>query len=139
MTLPMSVTQVRPLGCFINSAAGNAYENLPASASGKSPYVSAQGTYASSLYETQLLVTAGGVNAGTALVYVTGMSLVASQNGYLMPDTSWSGAALVAVDTGGAFNTLEGLNVALGGATRMGVLKMPPDAVQPEIVFDQRI
>lgn len=137
MVLPLSVTQVRPLGCYINSAAGNPYENLPASASGKGPYVSAMGTYGNRLYETQLLITAGGVAAGTTLVYVTGMSLVASRNGYLMPSQSWSGAALVDVDTGGAFNSLEGINGV--AVTLIGVLKMPPDSVQTEIVFDQRI
>lgn len=137
MALPASVTQVRPMGCFINSASGNAYESLPAAASGKGPYVSAMGTYGSRLFETQLLVTSGGVAAGTDLAYVAGMSLVASQNGYLMPSVSYSGAALVVVDGGGAFNTLEGVNG--GTATVLGILKMAPDSVQNEIVFDQRV
>lgn len=137
MALPASITQVLPLGCFINSASGNAYENLPAAASGKGPYVSAMGTYGSRLFETELLVTSGGVAAGTDLAYVAGMKLVASQNGYLMPSVSYSGVALVAVDGGGAFNTLEGVNG--GTATVMGILKMAPDSVQNEIVFDQRV
>jgi hypothetical protein len=137
MALPASVTQVLPLGCFINSAAGNAYENLPAVASGKGPYVAAMGTYGSRLFETQLLVTSGGVASTTALTYVAGMKLVASQNGYLMPSVVYNGAALIAVDGGGAFNTLEGVNG--GTATVMGILKMAPDSVQNEIVFDQRV
>lgn len=137
MALPASVTQVRALGCFINNASGNAYENLPASASGKGPYVSAMGSYGSRLFETDLLVTSGGVPAGTDLTYVSGMSLVASQNGYLMPSQVFFGGALVNVDGGGAFNTLEGVNGA--SVTVVGILKMVPDSSQNEIVFDQRI
>jgi len=144
MALPADVTQVLPLGCFINSAAGNPYENLPAVASGKGPYVAAMGTYGNRLYETQLLVTTTGtvVAAGTALTYVAGMKLVASQNGYLMPSVVFNGAALVAVDNtagGGAYNTLESVNAGAVVATTVGILKMPPDSVMTEIVFDQRI
>jgi len=144
MALPASVTQVLPLGCFINSAAGNPYENLPAVASGKGPYVAAMGTYGNRLYETQLLVATTGtvVAAGTALTYVAGMKLVASQNGYLMPSVVFNGAALVAVDNtagGGAYNTLESVNAGAVVATTVGILKMPPDSVMTEIVFDQRI
>ena len=144
MALPASVTQVLPLGCFINSAAGNPYENLPAVASGKGPYVAAMGTYGNRLFETQLLVTTTGtvVNAGTTLTYVAGMRLVASQNGYLMPSVVFNGAALVAVDNtggGGAYNTLESVNASAVVATTIGILKMAPDSVMNEIVFDQRI
>jgi hypothetical protein len=138
MALPASVTQVLPLGCFINSATGNPYENLPGVASGKGPYVAAMGTYGNRLYETQVLVTTnGGTAAGTALTYVPGMKLVASQNGYLMPTVVFTGAALDPVDAGAAFNTLEGVNG--GTATIIGILKMAPDSVMTEIVFDQRI
>lgn len=138
MALPASVTQVLPLGCFINNAAGNPYENLPAVASGKGPYVAAMGTYGSRLFETQVLVTTNaGTAAGTALTYVAGMKLVASQNGYLMPTVVYAGGALDPVDAGGAFNTLEGVNG--GTATTIGILKMAPDSVMNEIVFDQRI
>jgi hypothetical protein len=138
MALPASVTQVLPLGCFINSAAGNPYENLPAVASGKGPYVAAMGTYGSRLFETQVLVTTnGGTAAGTALTYVAGMRLVASQNGYLMPSVVFAGGVLDPVDAGAAFNTLEGVNG--GTATTIGILKLAPDSVQNEIVFDQRI
>jgi hypothetical protein len=141
-TLPADVAQVLPLGCFINNAAGNAYENLPASASGKGPYVSAMGTYGNRLYETQILVnTAAGTIATTTLTYVTGMRLVASRNGYLMPTVAWTGAILDPMDSGATAtsNSLESSNVAGGVATLVGILKMPPDAVQTEVVFDQRI
>lgn len=144
IALPGDLTQVLPLGCFINSAAGNAYENLPASASGKGPYVAAMGTYGNRLFETQLLVATTGtvVAAGTALTYVAGMKLVASQNGYLMPSVVFNGSALVAVDNtsgGGAYNTLESVNAGAVAATTIGVLKMAPDSAIDEIVFDQRI
>lgn len=144
MALPASVTQVLPLGCFINNASGNAYENLPGVASGKGPYVAAMGTYGSRLFETELLVTTTGtvVAAGFDLTYVAGMKLVASQNGYLMPSVVYNGAALVAVDNtagGGAYNTLESVNAGAVVATTIGILKMAPDSVQNEIVFDQRV
>lgn len=144
MALPADVTQVLPLGCFINNATGNPYENLPGVASGKGPYVAAMGTYGSRLFETQLLVATSGtvVAAGTALTYVAGQKLVASQNGYLMPSVVFNGAALVAVDNtagGGAYNTLESVNAGAVVATTIGILKMAPDSVMNEIVFDQRI
>lgn len=132
-------TFVRPLGLFINSAAGNAFENQPAAASGKGPYVAAQGTYGCQLFETQALGTNGvGIAQGAALNYVTGQELIASRNGYLMPRR--------AVNTAG--NAVESLDVAAIAAevehghtasTTIGVLKMPADSVQNEIVFDQRI
>lgn len=108
---------VRPLGLFINNAAGYAYENQPAAASGKGPYVSAMGTYASQLFETENL------NSGADLTYTTGQFLYASQNGYLTN---------VAADN----NRYE---QAADGVTTIAILKMPADSVQNEIVFDQRI
>jgi hypothetical protein len=108
---------VRPLGLFINNAAGYAYENQPAAASGKGPYVSAMGTYASQLFETQNL------NSSADLTYTTGEFLFASQNGYLTN---------VAADN----NRYE---QAADGVTTIAILKMPADSVQNEIVFDQRI
>ena len=108
---------VRPLGLFINNAAGYAYENQPAAASGKGPYVSAMGTYASQLFETENL------DSGATLTYTTGQFLYASENGYLTN---------VAADN----NRYE---QALDGVTTIAILKMPADSVQNEIVFDQRI
>lgn len=132
-------TFVRPLGCFINSAAGNAFENQPAAASGKGPYVSGQGTYASQLFETQAIgAGVAGVAAGDDLTYYTGAELVASRNGYLMPRTAPNTAlgAIVSLDTATYTAEVEHGNAA---STTIGVLKMPADAVQNEIVFDQRI
>lgn len=124
----------RPVGCFINNAAGNPYENLPASASGVGPYVSAMGTYGNRLYETQALAASGGVAQGDALVYVSGIELIASINGYLMPREQNTGADSLDVAT----ISLEVTN-GQTASTLIGILKMVPDSVQTEIVFDQRI
>jgi len=133
-------TYVRPLGLFINSAAGNAFENQPGPASGKGPYVSSQGTYGDQLYETQAIATngAGGIAIGDDLNYNVGQELIASRNGYLMPRSAINTA-------GGAVETLDVAALAaevehgLAASTLLGILKMPADAVQPEIVFDQRV
>ena len=116
---------VRPLGVFINSANGNSFENTPGTASGKGPYVSAQGTYGNSLYESQNIVTAA------ALTYAVGDLLLASFNGYLTNVTA-------------ANNNIDRTNVILDGmgaamTTTIGILKMPADATQAELVYDQRI
>jgi len=124
-----------PLGLFINNAVGNAFENTPGIASGKGPYVSGQGTYASSLYETRILVATGGLSAGDDITFVVGQELMASLNGYLMP--RFDGATGVQLDN--TNNSFESKNSAKQGTTTIGILKMPADSVQQEIVFDQRI
>jgi hypothetical protein len=129
-------TLVRPLGCFINSANGNAFENLPGQASGKGPYVSSQGTYGNALYETQALAAVGAFLQGDAIVYTTGIELIASRNGYLMPRSSWDGAALTSLDIATIAAEVEH---GLAASTTIGVLKMPADSVQNELVYDQRI
>lgn len=131
---------IRPLGCFINDANGYPYENLPAQASGKGPYVSSQGTYGNGLFETQIIGgTITGFAAGSAIPYVTGQFLMASRNGYLMPTGAYDG--------GGVWRTFDVVGVGsestllavAASATIMGLLKMPADAVQDELVYDQRI
>lgn len=114
----VAVNGCRPLGVFVNTAVGNAFENQPGVASGKNTYVSAQGTYANSLYETQNLTSAA------ALTYGVGDILFASCNGFLTN---------LAAD--------EYTQQLPAGAEQwvVGILKMPADAVQPEIVYDQRI
>lgn len=125
---------VSPLGLFINNAVGNAYENTPGVASGKGPYVSSQGTYASSLYETQAQTIAYNTAIGDDLTYTTGMPLMASLNGYLTVGVKANGTT-----------TLLGTNESYLHATSnaneifLAMLKMPADSTQPEIVFDQRI
>lgn len=120
-TLGAGAPGVVPLGVFINTAVGNAFENQPAVASDKCPYVSAQGTFGNQLYETQNLLVGP---AHADLVYAAGDALYASQNGYLTNN------AADEYDAGGGspFSDLI-----------IGVLKMPADSEQPEIVYDQRI
>lgn len=132
---------IRVLGCYINSANGNAFENLPGQASGKGPYVSSQGSYGNALFETQVLISVGGsVTAGDALVYTPGMKLCASRNGYLMPVDQEFGGSYDDISLGAGAaeaNSLEGANAA--NVTVVGLLKVPADAVLGEIVYDQRI
>jgi hypothetical protein len=128
----------RPLGLFINNAVGNPYENTPGPASGRGPYVSAMGTYASALFETQALAAIGAIGQGGTLPYVTGVPLIASLNGYLMPSTVWTGAASANADLVTTALQSAVLNAA-SSSTIIGILKLPADASQPEITFDQRI
>lgn len=125
---------VSPLGLFINNAVGNAYENTPGVASGKGPYVSSQGTYASSLYETEAQTTAYNSAIGDNLTYTTGMPLMASLNGYLTVGVKADGTTTL-------LTTAESYLQATGNVNKifLAVLKMPADSTQPEIVFDQRI
>lgn len=132
----------QPLGCFINSANGNPFENTPGTASGKGPYVSSMGTYGNALFETNMLVAfSGTLPIGSTLQYTTGMKLIPSINGYLMPAEYVDAGAVVSLDIA----TLSAeASVKTGVATfvsseTLGVVLMPPDAVQNEIVYDQRI
>ena len=126
---PESSADTVVLGIFINSANGNSFENTPGTASGKGPYVSGQGTYANSLYET------ANVNSGAAITYSVSDGLVASLNGYLTNVVAADNAHDDANDAG--FSATGA--TATGNNTLIGVLKMPPDATQTELVYDQRI
>lgn len=131
---------VKPLGLFVNNAAGNAFENQPAPASGKDTYVSAMGTYANQLFETQALAASTGGAAlaqGDDITYVTGQQLIASRNGYLMPRLDGSDGVTSLDNAGNAADVEHGATA--GTSTLMGILKMPADSVQPEIIFDQRV
>jgi len=110
---------VRPIGIFINHAAGYSFENTPALASSKSPYVSAQGTYANSLFET---VRPSSVS--TNVTYLVGNTLVSSINGFLI---SLEGSTAASDCYNGA------------SAETIGILKMVSDSAQDEIMYDQRI
>jgi len=114
-----NVAGVVPLGVFINTAAGNDFENQPAVASDKGPYVSGQGTYGNSLFETSS-------NAAAAITYTTGDALYASENGFLTN---------AAADE---YNQAAVNNAAFAELV-IGVVKMPNDIVQAELVYDQRI
>lgn len=139
---PAQVLGWRPLGIFINSAVGNSFENTPGIASGIGPYVSGLGTYGDALYETAMIGAAVGADpaAGVAIVYRTGNALMASRNGLLMPTQGLTVAAgaLVSLDSA-TVSTESFVTGVANSATVIGVLKMPPDATQTELVFDQRI
>lgn len=129
----------KALGVFVNGANGNAFENTPGTASGKNTYVSSQGTYANGLFETALIGAAAVDPAGTAITYIVGMELIASRNGYLMPARNISlGGVLTNLDivTCAAESFVAG---AASSSTILGILKMPADSVQNEILYDQRI
>ena len=127
---------IQPLGVFVNTAVGNAFENQPGPASGKNTYMSAQGTYGNQLFESQALATVGAVTVGDDLIYTAGQELVASRNGYLiMRVTTQTGAA---VDLDVASTTSQVAN-GQTASTLLGILKMPPDSEQFELVYDQRV
>lgn len=128
--------QVRPLGVFINNSLGNAFENQPGPASGKGPYMSGQGTYGNALFEDKALAVAGAIAQGDPLVYSSGMGLVASRNGYLMPRATAQTGAMISLDIAGI--TAQVANGATASDT-IGVLKMAPDSTLNELVYDQRI
>ncbi len=74
---------LRPMGLFINDALGNAFENTPAVASGKAPYIRG-GSVGLKIYETQVQTTTGGGTVGDDLTsYAVGDKLYASVNGLL--------------------------------------------------------
>lgn len=130
------------LGLFINHAVGYNYENQPGVASGKGPYVSAQGTHGDSLYETHLIAnSADAVNspAGTAITYRVGNRLMASRNGYIMPTQVIGGDGGIDNCDVQAMTAESFVHAANGSATIIGIVKMPPDSTQNEVVFDQRI
>lgn len=138
----------KALGLFINNAAGRPFENTPAAASGACPYVSGGGVYASRLYETSVIsaVSSGGdPNAGDPVTYYNGAELVASRNGYLMSKWNYNHAASALVncdvwDNSNYAPTAESFVFQTSGsATTIGILKMAPDSVQSELVFNQRI
>lgn len=127
---------IRPLGCFINSASGNAYENLPGPASGKGPYVSAQGSYGNALFEDKALATVGAINQGDDLIYEAGQELVASRNGYLVMRTTNQTGANISLDVAAVTSEVANGQAA---STTIGILKMSPDSEVFELIYDQRI
>lgn len=127
---------VRPLGVYVNSAVGNAFENQPGPASGKNTYVSAMGTYGNQLFETQALAAAGALVAGDDLIYQVGQELVASRNGYLMMRITTQTGVAISLDIATIASEVANGQAA---STLIGILKMPPDSEQFELVYDQRI
>lgn len=116
----------RPLGLFLNDAAGNSYENTPAVASGKCPYVRG-GAVGVKLYETEVQVTGGGLNLADPLpAYTIGQKLYASVNGYLTNrwfdsyEAQWITAHTVGSGAAGI--------AAEPDVTRIGTVLSPPDS-----------
>ena len=139
---PIQRQGYRPLGLLINSANGNAFENTPGVASGLGPYVCAMGTYGDALYETAMIgaAVAGNPAAGVAVVYVNGQRLISSRNGFLMPATQLTvpGGVLVSADSVAAA-AQSFIMTTDNSSDTVGILKMPPDATQTELVFDARL
>lgn len=122
------VAKTRPLGLFLNDAAGNSFENTPAVASGKGPFLRG-GACGTKLYETQIQV-----GASTALTYSIGDFLYASVNGYLTNrwqdsyEKQWIDAATSGSGGGGVAIEPD--------VTRMGVVLAPPDANNAELFVE---
>lgn len=137
-TVPDHALFTRPLGVFVNSSNGNAFENLPGLASGKGTFVSAMGSYGNALFETQALANdgTGAVLQGDDLVYVVGADLVASRNSYLMPRSSIVAGAIVSLDV--ANMTAEVTN-GLAASTTVGRLIVPADSELNELIYNQLI
>lgn len=127
------VENTRPLGLFINDALGNAYENTPAPASGKGPFLRG-GACGTKIYETAVQTTTGGGVVGTALTYTVGQRLYASVNGYLTNrwqdsyEAQWITAA--ATGSGAAGAAIE------PDVTCMGTVLSPPDATSAEMFLE---
>ena len=123
------VAKTRPLGLFLNDAAGNAFENTPAVASGKGPFLRG-GACGTKLYETQIQI-----GASTALQYSIGDRLYASVNGYLTNrwQDSYEAQWITAAAVGGA--TSSG-NAAEYDITCMGIVLSPPDANNAELFIE---
>jgi len=127
------VAKTRPLGLFINDALGNAYENTPAVASSKGPFLRG-GACGVKIYETQVQTTTGGGVVGTALVYSEGDLLYASVNGLLTNrwqdsyETQWITVAATGSGTAGAAIEPD--------LTRMGLVLSPPDATSTEMFLE---
>jgi len=135
LVLAAFVKNVRPLGLFINDAAGNAFENTPAVASGKGPFLRG-GSVGVKLYETQVQSTIGGGVVGAALVpsYEVGQRLYASVNGLLTNrwqdsyEAAWIN--LFTLGSGGAGVSIE------PDITHMGTILSPPDATSAEMFLE---
>jgi len=74
----------RPVGIFLNDAAGSPFENTPAVASGKLTFMRSMGSYETDVYET---FEEDGV---TPLVYVIGDALYSSDFGLLSNEAALS-------------------------------------------------
>ena len=74
-----------PLGVLLNDVAGNAFENTPAVASGKGPYIQGSAEIEVNVYETFK------EDGTTAIVYVAGVALYCSINGLFTDELTTGG------------------------------------------------
>lgn len=132
----------RALGCFLNNAVGNAFENQPGVASGRGTHTTGMGTFGNALFETKLIAnSADAVNspAGHTITYFPGCALVASRNGYLMPSQSVGTDAGIDNADVIAMTAESFVKNANSSATVIGVLRQAPDSSHTELIYDQRI
>ncbi len=126
--------KTRPLGLFINDSLGNAFENTPAVASGKGPFLRG-GSVGVKVYETQQQTTLGGGAIGTALTaYAVGDILYASVNGFLT--NRWQDSYEAQWIQAGAFGSGGGGTCLEPDVTRMGVVLSPPDSTSTEMFLE---
>ena len=115
---------VTPVGLFINDALGNAFENTPAVASGKCPYIRG-GSVGLKIYETEQQTTIGGGSVGTNITYNVGDKLFASVNGLLTNRWQDSYEAAFIDDAGGT--------PVVTDVTVMGVVLAPGSSTSVEM------
>ncbi len=111
----------RPLGLYINDALGNAFENTPAVASGKGPFLRG-GSVGVKVYETQVQLGGG---AGGDVTYTIGDRLYASVNG-LLTNVIADSFEWAAIDDAGGTPSASDVTV-------MGIVLAPPDATSTEM------
>jgi hypothetical protein len=85
--VPMT-TALMPVGLFVNDAAGAAFENSPAVASGKVTVMKAMASVEVDVYETRA------ANNGSDLTYAVGEYLYGSAQGFLTKETTASGIVI---------------------------------------------
>jgi len=104
---------LEPVGLFVNDAAGAAFENAPAVASGKVAVIKGQPSVEVDVYETRN-------QAGTAdLSYAVGNLLYSSAQGFLTKEKP--------SDVGGSIDTI------------IGITTKAPSTASPTIGLDMRI
>jgi hypothetical protein len=103
---------LRPVGLFVNDAAGAAFENSPAVASGKVAVMKAMASVEVDVYETQQAA-----NSALAINYVVGDLLYSSAQGLLTNEASNEAAP----------------------KTVIGILTKKPTTASPTMGLDERI
>jgi hypothetical protein len=103
-------TNDKPVGFFLNDAAGSAYENTPTVASGKLTVMTSQGSYETDIYET--VKEAGGA-LDTAWTASLGLALYVSNFGLLTTESTGSIIVGYVTKAPSADNPLLGFNTTI--------------------------